>query len=108
MKQEQVALDIHIEAPIPITFVNILGGIYVGMVEHNMDILECLKVYTKLTIGDGHQGIMGTAYGTYRFNKAKKEPEIVDIMRFPAECVNPPADQNADDWIKNGMKGAKC
>jgi flagellar biosynthesis protein FlhA len=40
-------------AAIVITFVNILGGIYVGMVEHKMDILGCLEVYTKLTIGDG-------------------------------------------------------
>jgi flagellar biosynthesis protein FlhA len=36
-----------------ITFINIIGGIYVGMVEHKMDIMECLKVFTKLTIGDG-------------------------------------------------------
>jgi branched-chain amino acid transport system substrate-binding protein len=35
-------------------------------------------------------------------------PEIVDITRFKAECVNPPADVTADDWIKDGMKGAKC
>jgi branched-chain amino acid transport system substrate-binding protein len=62
----------------------------------------------KLAIGDGHQGISETAYGIYRFNKAKNEPEIVDIMRFPAECVNPPAGITADDWIKDGMKGAKC
>jgi branched-chain amino acid transport system substrate-binding protein len=62
----------------------------------------------KLALGHGHQGIQDTAYGTYKFNKQKKEPEVVDIMRFPAECVNPPADQNADDWIKYGMKGAKC
>jgi branched-chain amino acid transport system substrate-binding protein len=62
----------------------------------------------KLAIGDGHQGIMGTAYGTYHFNKEKNAPEIVDIMRFPAECVNPPAGVTADDWIKDGMKGAKC
>ena len=62
----------------------------------------------KLAIGDGHQGISETAYGTYRFNKEKNEPEIVDVMRFPAECVNPPAGVNADDWIKDAMKGAKC
>ncbi len=62
----------------------------------------------KLAIGDGHQGISETAYGTYRFNKEKKEPEIVDIVRFPAECVNPPPGVNADEWIKEGMKGAKC
>jgi branched-chain amino acid transport system substrate-binding protein len=62
----------------------------------------------KLAIGDGHQGISETAYGIYRFNKEKNEPEIVDIVRFPAECVNPPAGVSADDWIKGGMKDAKC
>ena len=40
-------------AGIIITFVNILGGLYVGMVEHNLGVLQCLEIYTKLTIGDG-------------------------------------------------------
>ncbi len=61
-----------------------------------------------MSLADGHQGVTETAYGTYRFNKTKKEPEIVDIMRFPAECVNPPPGIDADKWIADGMKGAKC
>ncbi len=40
-------------AGIVITIVNILGGLYVGMFEKNMGVLDCLQVYTKLTIGDG-------------------------------------------------------
>ncbi|HWP40794.1 MAG TPA: flagellar biosynthesis protein FlhA [Tepidisphaeraceae bacterium] len=36
-----------------ITFVNILGGLYMGMVEHGWDLLPTLKLYTQLTIGDG-------------------------------------------------------
>ncbi|MGD8454335.1 MAG: flagellar biosynthesis protein FlhA [Phycisphaerae bacterium] len=36
-----------------ITFVNVLGGLYVGMVEGGMNVWDCLEVYTKLTIGDG-------------------------------------------------------
>jgi len=64
--------------------------------------------HVKLAIGDGHQGISETAYGTYRFNKQTNAPEIVEIVRFPAECVNPPAGVNATEWIKDGMKGAKC
>jgi branched-chain amino acid transport system substrate-binding protein len=62
----------------------------------------------KMAIGNGHQGISEIAYGTYKFNKQKNAPEIVDLMRFPAECVNPPADGTAEDWLKGGMKGAKC
>ena len=40
-------------AGIIITFVNILGGLYIGMVEHGWDVWGCMKLYTKLTIGDG-------------------------------------------------------
>lgn len=40
-------------AGIIITLVNILGGIYVGMVEKHLDLVQCLEVFTKLTIGDG-------------------------------------------------------
>jgi flagellar biosynthesis protein FlhA len=40
-------------AGIVITFVNVLGGLYVGMAEKNMGIMDCLQIYTKLTIGDG-------------------------------------------------------
>jgi flagellar biosynthesis protein FlhA len=40
-------------AGIIITFVNVLGGLYVGMAVNNMTIMHCLDVYTKMTIGDG-------------------------------------------------------
>jgi flagellar biosynthesis protein FlhA len=40
-------------AAIVITFVNVLGGLYVGMFEHGWGLLDCLALYTKLTIGDG-------------------------------------------------------
>ena len=40
-------------AAIIITFVNVLGGLYVGMVEHHWDFMKCLGLYTRLTIGDG-------------------------------------------------------
>ena len=40
-------------AGIVITFVNIVGGLYVGMVEGGMGLGQSLEVYTKLSIGDG-------------------------------------------------------
>jgi len=40
-------------AAVIITIVNILGGIYVGMVEHGWEIGETMRLYTILTIGDG-------------------------------------------------------
>ncbi len=62
----------------------------------------------KMAIGNGHQGISEIAYGTYRFNKQKGEPEIIDVVRYPAECVNPPDGINSDAWLAGGMKGAVC
>ena len=58
--------------------------------------------------GKGHQGVTDTAYGTYHYNKKTRQPELVDIVRFPAGCVNPPPDVDSVTWIKGGMKGAKC
>jgi len=56
----------------------------------------------------GHQGITDTAYGTYKFDKAEIKPTLVDIERYPAECVNPPPDVDSVTWLQGGMKGAKC
>lgn len=69
---------------------------------------EAPSAKIRMALGDGHQGISETAYGTYKYNKQKGEPEIVDIMRFAAECVNPPDGVTSEDWLKGGMKGAKC
>ncbi len=40
-------------AGIIITVINILGGLYVGMLQEHMGLLQSLEVFTKLTIGDG-------------------------------------------------------
>ena len=62
----------------------------------------------QMALGNGHQGISDTAIGTYKFDKAAGKPEMVDIVRYPAQCVNPPADVNSVAWLEGGMKGAKC
>jgi len=64
--------------------------------------------HVKMALGDGHQGITGTAYGTYKWNKKTDKGEIVDIKRYAAECVNPPPGTTSVEWLKSGMKGAKC
>jgi branched-chain amino acid transport system substrate-binding protein len=62
----------------------------------------------RMAIGKGHQGISDMAYATYRYNKAEGRPEFVDVVRYPAECVNPPDGITSDAWLEAGMKGAKC
>jgi branched-chain amino acid transport system substrate-binding protein len=62
----------------------------------------------QMALGNGHQGLSDTAVGSYKFDKAEGKPEIVDIVRYPAQCVNPPADVDSVPWLEGGMKGAKC
>ena len=61
----------------------------------------------KMALGGGHQAIQDAAIGKTRYDAAKKMVVLDDIVRFPAECVNPPADMKAEAWIKAGFPGAK-
>ena len=69
---------------------------------------EAFGTKVKLALGHGHQAITDTAYGVYKFDKEKGEPTVVEIVHFPPECVNPPDGVTSEEWIKGGMKGAKC
>ncbi len=40
-------------AGILIMFINVIGGLFVGVLQHNLDIATAAKTYTLLTIGDG-------------------------------------------------------
>lgn len=62
----------------------------------------------RMALGDGHQAIQETAIGRTRWDAGKKMVTLEDIQRFPAECVNPPANMKSEDWLKAGMPGAKC
>lgn len=61
-----------------------------------------------MALGDGQQAIQETAIGRTRWDAAKKMVVVEDIQRFPAECVNPPANMKSEDWMKAGFPGAKC
>jgi len=64
--------------------------------------------HIKMALGDGHQAIQETAIGRTKYDPAKKMVTLVDIQRFPAECVNPPNGVKGVDWINGGFQGAKC
>ncbi len=61
----------------------------------------------RMALGDGHQAIQDTAIGKTRYDVAKKMVMLDDIQRFPAECVNPPANMKSEEWIRAGFPGAK-
>ena len=63
--------------------------------------------HIRMALADGHQAIQDTAIARTRYDAAAKKVVLEDIMRFPAECVNPPASTTAEAWIKAGFPGAK-
>ena len=62
----------------------------------------------RMAIGNGHQAIQDTAIGRTKWNAEKNRVDLVDIERFPAECVMPPANMHSGQWLEAGMPGAKC
>jgi branched-chain amino acid transport system substrate-binding protein len=62
----------------------------------------------RMNLGGGHQATQDTAIGRTKYDAAKKMVTLVDIQRFPADCVNPPPNVKGEDWIKGGFAGAKC
>ena len=62
----------------------------------------------RMALGGGHQAVQDTAIGRTRYDAAKKMVVLEDIMRFPADCVNPPTTMKSEEWIKGGFPGAKC
>jgi len=64
--------------------------------------------HIRMALGDGHQAVQDTAIGKTRYDAAKKMVVLDDIQRFPADCVNPPANMKSEDWLKAGFPGAKC
>lgn len=59
-----------------------------------------------MAIGHGHQAIQEMVYGRYKLQAGK--PTIVDVRRYPAECVNPPDGVTSEHWIAQGFPGARC
>ena len=56
---------------------------------------------TKMALGNGHQGIQGTAYGMTKLVEGKLT--IVNVRRYSAEQVNPPEGVKSEEWIKAGL-----
>lgn len=61
-----------------------------------------------MALAGGHQAIQETAYGTFQYDKKAKKATVVNIKRYPAECVNPPEGVTSADWIASGFGGVKC
>ena len=69
---------------------------------------ESFSTTVKMALGKGHQAITENGYGITKYDSEEGEPGVTDVKFFPAECVMPPEGVSSVDWIKGGMKGAKC
>ncbi len=72
-------------ASIIITFVNIIGGLVIGIVQHNLSVSDAAQVYTLLTVGDGLVSqipalMVSTATGIIVSRAASKENFGKDVV----------------------------
>jgi branched-chain amino acid transport system substrate-binding protein len=56
----------------------------------------------RMSLGKGHQAVMDAAVGTTRVEAGQLK--IVDVVRYPADKVNPPEGMKSEAWIKAGLK----
>ena len=61
-----------------------------------------------MTRANGRQAIAEAAYGTVRRKSVTGQIELVDVRRFPPDCVNPPDGVTALKWIESGFSGGRC
>lgn len=71
-------------------------------------VIETPSGTIRLALGNGHQAIQDMAVGETYFDVDKKAFSVRNVMRFPAECVNPPEGVKSEAWLKAGMPGRKC
>jgi len=60
----------------------------------------------RMALGKGHQAVQDIAYGAFKLDNG--QGTLVDIVRYKADCVNPPDGVKSADWIAGGFQGAKC
>lgn len=62
----------------------------------------------KMALSNGHQGVTEDRWGITYWDEAKNEMMVKDVMSFSPECTMPPPGVKSLDWLRGGMKGAKC
>nr|WP_231875403.1 ABC transporter substrate-binding protein [Desulfuromonas sp. DDH964] len=60
----------------------------------------------RMALGNGHQAVQEMVYGQY--TKKSGKPEVYNVKRYPAECVNPPEGVTSAEWIKTSLKATPC
>jgi len=69
---------------------------------------EAFSTTIEMALGGGHQAVTENGYGITKYDEASGENIVTDVKFYPASCVLPPEGVESVEWIKGGMKGAKC
>jgi branched-chain amino acid transport system substrate-binding protein len=56
---------------------------------------------TRMSLGKGHQGVQGTAYGMTK--RVGDKTIVTNVVHYSAEEVNPPEGVSSEDWIRSGF-----
>ena len=62
----------------------------------------------QMALSNGHQAVTDDRWGVTVWDEKRGETVVKDVVIFPASCVMPPNGVNSVEWLKGGMKGAKC
>lgn len=60
----------------------------------------------KLSLGNGHQAVQDMVYG--QFTRKNGKIKMINIVRYPPKCVNPPNGMTSEYWIKHELKNSIC
>tara|TARA_X000000950_G_scaffold281226_1_gene377427 strand:+ start:101 stop:1393 length:1293 start_codon:yes stop_codon:yes gene_type:complete len=69
---------------------------------------ESFSTTVEMSLGGGHQAVTENGYGITKYDGENGENVVTDVKFYPGSCIMPPEGVNSVDWIKGGMKGAKC
>ena len=69
---------------------------------------ESFSTTVEMSLGGGHQAVTENGYGITEYDDENGENVVTDVKFYPGSCIMPPEGVNSVDWIKGGMKGAKC
>ena len=69
---------------------------------------ESFSTTVEMSLGGGHQAVTENGYGITKYDDENGENVVTDVKFYPGSCSMPPEGVNSVDWIKGGMKGAKC
>lgn len=62
----------------------------------------------RMRLAGGHQAATETAYGAFHWDAEAGRATVTDVIRFGADCVNPPPGTPSVEWLRQGMPGAEC